>query len=298
MNFTNAEKIYLKAEFYNWDLGIDFLKKLLLDKDCDKATAMLVYWRSDPEFYYGYESENDIPEWSRNGYQLMKAVEQSILNDEFPELISYEADADRIPKDINVFNKIPKKMFLPSVGINDSSFLANQFYYGKSLIEACRLGDLDKVIEILDKKPSVIDVCVDGNTPIYCAIKKPKVFDYLLSKGVDINNAGDDEYYMQPIHSATLIGKNKIIKTLLNHGADINAQTANNKRTPLHVLTGISMLSHHWEAYKLTSTLTFLLKNGADTSIKDINGNTPLEVALSKNNVIAIDLIEKFNSKK
>lgn len=292
MNFTRAEKIYLKAEFYNWDYGLDFLKNLLLDKDCDKATALLIYWRSDPGFYYQYNFENEIPEWSTEGYQLMKAVEELLLKNNFPERISYEPDLDRIPKDINILNKIPKKLLLPTVGNSDSTTLANQFGYGKLLIEACEKGDLEKSKEIINKRPDCIDICIEGNTPIHSAINKIKVFEHLIAKGANINNSGDENSEMQPIHSAVLIGKNRVVSILLQHGVNINTPTANTKRTPLHIILGISS-EYFWNKYKLMSTLTFLLKKGADINIKNNDGKTALDLAIASKNELARSILEK-----
>ncbi len=293
MNFTRSEKIYLKAELYNWDYGLDFLKQLLLDKDCDKATALLIYWQSDPGFYYQYSSENEIPEWSTEGYQLMKAVEKLLLKNNFPEKITYEPDFTRVPTDINILNKIPKKLLLPSVGKSNSTVLANQFHYGKLLIDACIKGDLEKVQEIVNTRPDIIDICIEGSTPIHSSIYKIKVFEYLLLQGADIHNSGEEDSEMQPIHSATLIGKNKVIKILIQHGANINVQTIHKKRTPLHIILGISS-EYHWTRYKLLSTLTFLLKNGADIHIKDNNGNTALDLAIANKNELAINIIAKY----
>lgn len=295
MYFTKSEKIYLKAEFYNWDNGLQFLKKLLLDKDCDKATALLIYWRSDPKFYYGYDSESEIPDWSTEGYQLMKAVEQLLLKDEFPEKISYEPDADRIPKDVNILNKIPQKLLLPSVGERDSTVLVNQYYYGKLLIEACENGNWERAEQLISKRPDCIDVCVDGRTPILVSIDKVKVFEYLLSKGADVHNTGDENGELEPIHTAAVFGKNTVLKVLLKHGININTQTADSKRTPLHAILN-SDSQYKWNRYKLLTTLKFLLKNGADVNMKDIDGKTPLDLAIANKLETAVSVLESHSA--
>lgn len=294
MGFTKSEKIYLTAEFYNWDDGLGKLKKLLMDKDCDKATALLIYWRSSPDFYYEYASEKEIPSWSKDGYKLMKQVEKSILNDEFPELISYEPDEDRIPKDPAVLAKIPPKLLEPSKGPSDSTILANQYYYGTFLIEACDKGDIEKIKELLNKGFPILDVCIENTTPLHAALNKIKAFEYLLSNGADYTNTEDDSE-MQLIHSAALEGKNTAIKALLSYGADVNTPTAKTGRTPLHVVLGTSANKHHWSTRKLGNTLKLLLKSGADLNIANAEGETALQVALNKNNKEALSIIESFN---
>lgn len=294
MNFTETEKIYLDAILYNWDMGPEHLESLLKNKACDKATALFIYWESDPGFYYQYESVNEIPSWAIPGYELMKMAEQSILNDAYPELISDEPDEYRIPKDQNILKKIPPKLLLPSVGKRDGKNLANQFYFGQSLLDACYKGDLEKVAELLEKGYDIIDICIDGETPVYNAIKKTKVLDFLLSKGADANNPGD-KIELLPIHSAAIRNLIPAMKTFIKHGVDVNAQTVRTKKTCLHLILGLSHDNVDWLSGKNSKTLEFLLKNGADLNLKDADGNTALALAIAEKNERALTIIEAFS---
>lgn len=292
MNFTKSEKIYLQAEFYNWDFGLELPKSLLRDENCDKATALLIYWESDPDFYYGHESLNDIPDWALEGYELMKEAEELIIKNQFLEEIAYTPDLYRIPKDSKILAKIPEKLLIPSIGKNNK-ILCNQYFYGKQLLEACKNGDLEAVSELLDKKYDIVNVCIDGDTPLHNAVEKIKVFEYLLSKGANYNNAGD-EVGIYPIHSASFMGKNSSIKALLKYGADINSISPHKKKTPLHFVLDITS-DYHWKRYKLINTIKLLLKNGASIEMKDINGQTPLDLAINNGNKDALQIIKDFH---
>ena len=50
----------------------------------------------------------------------------------------------------------------------------------------------------------------------------------------------------------------------------------------------------HWAAFKnSTDVIEVLLKHGASTNIKDLFGDTPIDLARSKNNEAAVRLLER-----
>ncbi|AKJ93660.1 ankyrin [Raccoonpox virus] len=72
---------------------------------------------------------------------------------------------------------------------------------------------------------------------IYCGIKgiDEQFIEELINKGYSPNEANDDGDY--PLHIASRINNNRIISTLLTHGANPNACDKQNK-TPLYYLSG------------------------------------------------------------
>jgi hypothetical protein len=136
MNFSKAEKIYLQAATYNWDNGLKPLELILQNEAVDKATALLIYWRSAPSFYYGYSSEKEIPTWAKAGFKLMKKAEKLILDKfsaaDYVAEISYTPEEDRLPKTAEIAAKIPKEMFAPTQGKTDGAILVSQYYFGSA----------------------------------------------------------------------------------------------------------------------------------------------------------------------
>ena len=51
-----AELFYL-ADIYNWDDGIEVLKWVVDSPLCSEATANLVFWRAQPDYYRRYNIE-------------------------------------------------------------------------------------------------------------------------------------------------------------------------------------------------------------------------------------------------
>ena len=96
----------------------------------------------------------------------------------------------------------------------------------------------------------------------------------LLANGTDVNVR--DEFGNTPLMWAYLP---KIVKLLLKHGADINAQTKTGESI-LHVTA-------HSQSTQI-NLLEFLLGNGADPNISNRRGLTPLMIAARNGNSIYI----------
>jgi len=69
------------------------------------------------------------------------------------------------------------------------------------------------------------------------------------------------------LHVAVFGGYEDIVRMLLDHGADYNAQTTEMLSTPLHLVD------------KKVNLISLLLKYGADPFVKDKLGNTPISLA-------------------
>ena len=192
----------------------------------------------------------------------------------------------------------------------------------EEILEAASGGNLDKVKQILNKKPNLINARnKDGDTPLHYAAwpfsdgflaifgKYPETVSFLLSSGADVNAKNDMD--IMPIHYAAYYqgstkiksevnGRqvqhweiaNEIIRLLIEAGADINAKAAADKdMTPLHYA------SYHG----MKETVEFLVKMGADINaqLKENNKKvrTPLDVARLYKRPEVIEFLEKNGAK-
>ncbi|WP_031501066.1 ankyrin repeat domain-containing protein [Bryobacter aggregatus] len=73
----------------------------------------------------------------------------------------------------------------------------------------------------------------------------------------------------QPIHDAALGDNAEVIRMLVAKGADVNARTRDENQTPLHVAAAMGKM-------KAVEALVAL---GADLTLKDAKGQTPLDAA-------------------
>ncbi len=109
----------------------------------------------------------------------------------------------------------------------------------------------------------------DGTTPLAEAALKGDLDSVraLLARGAKpgaISRLGT-----QPIHDAALGDHPEVIRELVKQGAEVNARTRDEGQTPLHVASAMGR----------TKAVEALVALGADVTLKDAQGRTPLEAA-------------------
>lgn len=92
---------------------------------------------------------------------------------------------------------------------------------------------------------------------------------YLLSRDVDVNTLS--AHGETALAYAAAHGNTEVAKLLIEHGADVNVVCPISGRTALHTSAADGYLEF----------VQLLLKNGADPKIQDVEGLTPLGVALA-----------------
>ncbi len=79
-NLPSPLELHVVASNWNWDDGCKVLEWIIRNPICDKGTALLLYWRACPKWFYQYTSRDEIPEWSRSIYDFIKEVEERYLS--------------------------------------------------------------------------------------------------------------------------------------------------------------------------------------------------------------------------
>lgn len=112
-----------------------------------------------------------------------------------------------------------------------------------------------------------------------------KVCDFLINNGADVNTR-TDKTHETPLHNAlSKAGRPYYfytVKLLVDKGADVNAKTIAGFETGAFmrdVRTKGETPLHRAAAYADEKTISYLLEHGADKTIKDVNGNSPLSWA-------------------
>lgn len=292
-HFTRSEKLFVRTELYNWDNGHERLYQTLDSEHCDKATALMIYWRADPSFYYSrYSSEAEVPEgWQLDGYKLMKEAEKRLLENNFPETIGYTPDEDRIPKDSSVLKKIPAELLQPTKGV-ESNLIVKNYIEAEYLINACgSKGSLEEVKERLERNPDLLNLYIGDQNALIKAVSHwnnkniiPLV-TFLLEKGADVN------VHPSVLFKCALCKNAELIKLLIQYGADINAVNYEGD-TILHKQFRIS--PEFWKKYSGPKYTKALLVMGADPNKKNADGKTPMDLAKESNNEAALKVIEQF----
>jgi hypothetical protein len=69
---SSTEQYYL-ADIYNWDDGVEILNWIIDSEKCDKGTASLIFWRSEPDFYIEKTAET-IPSYEKEVFDLLQKI--------------------------------------------------------------------------------------------------------------------------------------------------------------------------------------------------------------------------------
>src|SRR3954451_2684733 len=95
------------------------------------------------------------------------------------------------------------------------------------VFDAVAVGDVDRVAELLDGDPNLIGAwSEDGYTPLHFAafFKQGKVLRELLDRGADVGAVARNDMKVQPLHSAVAARSTEAVAALLVAGADPNAR--------------------------------------------------------------------------
>jgi uncharacterized protein len=152
-----------------------------------------------------------------------------------------------------------------------ASFLADKTIL-LTIFEAAATGKINHVIRLLARDPQLVNAYAeDGFMPLGLAsfFGHYDTAEYLAMAGAPINSPSRNELKAAPIHSAAAAGHYKIVKMLLDHGADPNVREQGGF-TPLHAAAQNGDVE----------TIRALLLGGADLSLKSEDGKTALDIAM------------------
>jgi len=152
----------------------------------------------------------------------------------------------------------------------------------RTAIEKCRLDILELLLAKMDNR--AVNFHPDVHDPqllLYAGIEKGLIHtvQFALAKGADINKI----YFngMTPLLTAALNGCEKVVKSLIDAGANVNQPNQNGSSTPLFLAAG----KGHKEIVRQ------LLANRADINKPNEYGVTPLSVAVYEGQVEAVQLL-------
>ncbi|KAM4030755.1 poly [ADP-ribose] polymerase tankyrase-2 isoform 3-T3 [Anomaloglossus baeobatrachus] len=138
----------------------------------------------------------------------------------------------------------------------------------RQLLEAAKAGDMETIKKLCNTQTvNCRDVEGRQSTPLHFAAgyNRVAVVEYLLQHGADVH--AKDKGGLVPLHNACSYGHYEVAELLVKHGAVINVADLW-KFTPLHEAAA----KGKYEICKL------LLQHGADSSKKNRDGNTALDL--------------------
>jgi len=159
-----------------------------------------------------------------------------------------------------------------------------------ALHHACNKWENEYLITMLLRNPNVrVDIVnVDGNSVLHTFCQKYKnpkceeAFNMLIQRGANVNAKNSQRE--TPLHKAVINPRIRMIlvELLIKAGAKVNESVKGG--TPLHYAVQLSR----------TDLVTILVANGADLSIKDARGDTPLDLCKQFKNEAVLRKLQEF----
>lgn len=195
-----------------------------------------------------------------------------------PALI-HEKESGLSPVLVASYNKQPRL----------ADFLAEKAV-ALTIFEAAATGKTNQIILLLARDPQLVNAySEDGYQPLglACFFGHPETAQYLISAGARINSPSQNKMKVTPLHSAVAAGCSKLVKLLLQLGANPNAPQEGGF-TPLHAAAQNGDVE----------SIRALLFYGADANIKSDEGKTPLNYATEGRQFEAVEWLKRGITKR
>eukprot|EP00043_Microstomoeca_roanoka_P020328 m.244374 g.244374 ORF g.244374 m.244374 type:complete len:1483 (+) comp17147_c7_seq2:978-5426(+) len=141
-----------------------------------------------------------------------------------------------------------------------------------------------------------LDDVLGGCTALHvaCRMENPQeLISALLAHGADPNVP--DRLGQTPLMYAVVAGLPAAVRSMIDHGANVNAKTKRSGQTALHLAVRLA-LQAQGGATARNACLALLLETGADASVLDGFGELGFCTAIRQNKQATIDLFLKYNA--
>jgi ankyrin repeat protein len=155
-----------------------------------------------------------------------------------------------------------------------------------NVFEAAGTGQTQRLKELVAADPSLVNsYSYDGFTPLGLAVffGNAETVHALLAAGADVNLPSREAMKVTPLASASASQQLEIARTLIAHGANVNARAANDF-TPLHEAAASGKIGF----------AQLFIENGADVNAKASDGKTPLDYAREHNRAEMVEFLAKY----
>jgi ankyrin repeat protein len=170
-----------------------------------------------------------------------------------------------------------------------ASFLADKTII-LTIFEAAATGKINHVIRLLARDPELVNAYAEDGFQalgLACFFGHYDTAEYLIRAGAPINSPSHNNLKVAALHSAAAGGHQKLVRMLLDHGADPNVREASGF-TPLHAAAQNDDVE----------MIRALLLAGADLTMKSANGKTAMDVAMDAGHEKATALLGEGVTKR
>ncbi|HMA36315.1 MAG TPA: DUF4274 domain-containing protein [Chloroflexia bacterium] len=113
---TTPEELHQLAWNYNWDDGEQVPAWIIRQSFCDRGTALLLYWRTSPRWYYQYASRDEISKYAVGSYDLLKEIEARYVSGYYTQQnIRFDPTDDEGSDYTKDYTELTAKQSIPTI---------------------------------------------------------------------------------------------------------------------------------------------------------------------------------------
>lgn len=271
---ARTKTLFKKAANYNWDEGIYGIEKIIDDKDCDKGTAVMVFWLGCPDFFYNGKPEN-IKEYNRDNFMLLEKLKARLLADHYPAVVSYTIDPMLLPENLG---NIPSELAVPVEGLITANEILwpNNNPFQEEIMELIKNCTSVSQMYDLEKQGANFELKIQNgySYPITVALSfgQTEALRYFIEKGFDLKK----KYHKYPLLFYAVRGRSiPTVGMLLDNGVNPN-QKGEFGRMAFHDIVTWSNTNKGLNQ----EVFDYLMSRGADINAKDTDRKTPMDLAV------------------
>lgn len=118
---NSSEPLHYLASGINWDGDLEAINYVVNHPNCDRGTALLVYWYNQPGFW-SLKTESELKEYELESFQLHRELEKRLLGNFYKQsAICFDPYTDQGLDWVSSLNKrelenIPPSLIQISIG--------------------------------------------------------------------------------------------------------------------------------------------------------------------------------------
>ncbi|HEX4749153.1 MAG TPA: ankyrin repeat domain-containing protein [Bryobacteraceae bacterium] len=158
------------------------------------------------------------------------------------------------------------------------------------VFNACIAGETERVLHDVRSNPDLLDAqSSDGWTPLHLAafFGHADLAEALIDQGAKVDAKSSNAMRNTPLHAAAAGGQIGVMELLLKRGANANATQEGGDWTALHSAAQAGN----------RQMVEVLVANGAHVNARAANGQSALDLALSKGHHEVAELLEHLGAK-